>query len=106
MGSKWAAFFPTKITIRTRNDTDASDNDNDNDDDIKNVQIEIINQSLLIISALCNYDGARYFLIETTPIMNICIERLSALVGNEMELIAMRDKLLSCLSCLIRGFVI
>lgn len=72
----------------------------------ENIHIEIINQSLLIISALCNYDRARCLLIETTPIMKICIESLSNLQGNDSEMVAMRDKLLSCLSCIIRGFVI
>ncbi len=78
----------------------------DSFDSDESIHIEILQQALLIVSALCNYDSARCLLVETTPIMKIIIESLSKIQGNETEQVQMRDKLLSCLSTIVRGFVI
>ena len=70
------------------------------------IQVEVTNQVLLIISALCNYDLARSKLVESTTIMKICVDAFPKLQGEEAKFVAMRDKILSCLSTLIRGFVL
>jgi len=70
------------------------------------IKVEVTNQVLLIISALCNYDLARSKLVESTDIMKICVDAFSKLQGEEAKFVAMRDKILSCLSTLVRGFVL
>ncbi len=68
--------------------------------------IETINQSLLIVSALCNYELARVIMVDNTTILQNCIEALVDLTGNNnKQKNALRDKFLSCLSTLIRGNV-
>lgn len=67
--------------------------------------VETVIQALLIISALCNYSSARAVLVENTPILKICIDSLVELKGNDPEKSSLRDKILSCLSTLIRGSV-
>ena len=67
--------------------------------------IDTMNTSLLIISALCNYSSARGYLTDNTPILKVCIDALVALKGNEPQKNSSRDKFLSCLSTLIRGNV-
>mmetsp|Transcript_8695 Transcript_8695/g.12997 ORF Transcript_8695/g.12997 Transcript_8695/m.12997 type:complete len:719 (-) Transcript_8695:92-2248(-) len=67
---------------------------------------ETIIQSLLIISALCNYASARSFIVENTPILRICIDAVVKLKGNDKpRKNSLRDKILSCLSTLVRGYV-
>jgi len=66
---------------------------------------ESVNYCLLIISGLCQYDTARSVLVETTSILKICIDSLIYLKGNNTERNRLRDKVLSCLSTLIRGYV-
>ncbi len=98
---------------------DASDDDGQsdievvNDDDgldtgfrLKRENVDIFLTSMLCISAICNYDSARDVLVETTPIMKICIQAVTTLKGNEPDNVSMRDKILSCLSTLVRGNVI
>ncbi len=93
--------------------SDASDDGHDDDDDhdsesmsrIKRENVDICLTSMLCISAICNYDSARCVLVETTPIMKICIEAVTTRKGNEPENVSMRDKILSCLSTLVRGYV-
>lgn len=70
------------------------------------VKVEVTNQVLLVISALCNYDLARSKLVELTNIMKICVDAFPKLQGEEMKFVGMRDKILSCLSTLVRGFVL
>ncbi len=66
---------------------------------------ETIIQSMLIISALCNYTSARSYLVENTPLLRICIDAVIKLKGNDKRKNSLRDKLLSCLSTCIRGYI-
>ena len=67
--------------------------------------VETVNHSLLIISAICNYDSARSVLVEETASLKICIDALVALKGNDPDRNSLRDKFLSCLSTLLRGYI-
>ena len=67
--------------------------------------IETMNQSLLIISAMCNYTLSRTIMVDNTTILQTCVDALVDLVGNDKQKNLLRDKFLSCLSTLIRGNV-
>jgi len=70
--------------------------------------IESVKQSLLCISAICNYSEARCKLFDTTPVLKLCIDAVVILKkkGNDSEMVSFRDKFLSCMSTLIRGHVL
>jgi len=71
-------------------------------------QIDLCHTCLLIISAMCNYEGARCVLVETTSLMRICIEAIASpdlLEVMDQDKVSMKDKIMSCLSCIVRGFV-
>ena len=62
--------------------------------------MQIVNTDPIPADLRCNPNPK-----ENTPILRICIDALIALKGNEPEKNSLRDKILSCLSTLIRGNV-
>lgn len=63
---------------------------------------DVVEQTMLVVSTICNHEQARIVLVRNTEIMPLCINALSTTARDDPGL---RERLLGCLSILLKGFV-